>query len=141
MNHSITSHVQSSGSAHAGGEQLLGVFKGHAFAAAITMTEMDMRERTGMHWPAKGLRLSRSHVVLRCRRMCHMGRKVVLAIHLIDSEPTPLMGHVVACEYLGNGEHGVAVKLMPMEDNPLIADWVSSLWPVRPGSRRARSVM
>lgn len=113
----------------------VGSVKGHPFAAVITMAELDSTERIGIPWQVKGVRLSRSHVVLQSRRMCHLGRKVVLAVHMIDSVPTALMGKVVGCEYTTQGKHAVAVELAVMEENPEISEWVHSLHPSRANHR------
>jgi hypothetical protein len=111
----------------------MGEYPGHPFAGQLTMAELDAVERPGQHWPVRGVRLSRSHLILRSRRMCHIDRRVVVAVHLIDSIPTPLVGYVAACEYSGAGHHTIAIRLEVAEENQMIAAWVASLCPMKGG--------
>jgi hypothetical protein len=113
----------------------IAAIKGHPFAAVITMAELDATERIGVPWQVKGVKLSRSHVVIQSRRMCHLGRKVVLAVHMIDAVPTALLGKVVGCEYTTQGRHAIGIELVVMEENPEINEWVTSLNPARANHR------
>jgi hypothetical protein len=56
--------------------------------------------------------------------MCFTGRRLVMAVHLIDSEPVALLGVVQSCEYEGEGLCNVAVEFLPMLDRAEIRDWV-----------------
>jgi hypothetical protein len=100
---------------------------GVKFDAELDMTELDDRERPGPTWSAKGRELGRSHLILRTRRMCHLNRRVLVAVHLIDDRPVPLFGRVLNCEYDGDGLYKVDLELMRVPDRPEIAAWLDSL--------------
>ena len=57
--------------------------------------------------------------------MCYPGRRVLAAVHLIDSEPVPLFGRVVACDYDTDGLYRVELELLPIPERPEIAAWVA----------------
>lgn len=117
---------------------LLADYPGLPFEALLTITELDEHAKPGLHWQAHGLRRTELHVVLRCRRLLHPGRTVVMASHLVDDAPEPLAGRVLECVPDGDRHHGVVVRLEQVPDHPAVAEWIASLWPVRPGSRRLR---
>jgi hypothetical protein len=97
---------------------------GHDFDAELDATELDERERPTTTWTARGRRLSRAGIVMRSRRMCHGGRRILLAVHLIDSEPVPLYGLVRACEYDGEGMYQVTLDFLPVPEKPEVKDWL-----------------
>lgn len=113
-------------------------YPGLPFEALLTITELDEHARPGLHWQAHGLRRTKLHVVLRCRRVLHPGRAVVMASHLVDDAPEPLAGRVVECVPVGERHRGVVLRLERVPEHPAIEAWFDSLWPVRPGSRRLR---
>ncbi|MEI7658092.1 MAG: hypothetical protein WCK33_08515 [Phycisphaerae bacterium] len=117
---------------------LLADYPGLPFEALLTITELDEHGKPGLHWQAHGLRRSDLHVVFRCRRLLHPGRTVVMASHLVDDAPEPLAGCVLECVPGGERHHGVVVRLDKVPEHPAVAEWLASLWPVRPGSRRLR---
>ena len=117
---------------------LLPDYPGLPFEALLTITELDEHGRPGLHWQAQGVRRTELHVVLRCRRLLHPGRTLVMASHLVDDAPEPLAGRVLECVPEGDRHHGVVVRLERIPEDPAIEAWLSSLWPVRPGSRRLR---
>lgn len=92
--------------------------------AEMDACELDDRERPGPVWTARGLTLSRSNLVFRSRRMCYPGRRLLVAVHLIDDRPTPLFGCVHACEYDGEGLYRVDLDLLPVPDRQDVRDWV-----------------
>lgn len=97
---------------------------GSRFDADMEMTELDDRERPGPTWTGKGRELSRSHMVVRSRRMSYVGRQILVAIHLIDDRPVPLLGRVYVCEYDGDGQYKLGLDLLPIPERPEIRDWI-----------------
>lgn len=97
---------------------------GHRFDAELDMTELDDRDRPGPTWSGRGRELSRSHLVLRSRRMCYVGKQILVAIHLIDDRPVPLLGRVFSCEYDGDGQYKIGLDLHPIPERPEIRDWI-----------------
>jgi hypothetical protein len=97
---------------------------GVRFDAELDLCELDDRERPGPVWTARGRELSRSHLVVRSRRMCYAGRRVLVAVHLIDDEPVPLLGRVLGCDYDGDGLYKVEMELLKVPDRPEIAVWI-----------------
>jgi hypothetical protein len=100
--------------------------KGSRFDADMEMTELDDRERPGPTWSGRGRELSRSHLVVRSRRMTYAGRQILVAVHLIDDKPVPLLGRVYLCEYDGDGQYKIGLDLLPIPDRPEIRDWILS---------------
>lgn len=99
---------------------------GARFDAELDITELDDRERPGPTWTGKGRELSRSHLVLRSRRMSYVGRTMLVAIHLIDDRPVPLFGRVYQCEYDGDGQYKIGLDLLPVPERPETRDWIMS---------------
>ena len=97
---------------------------GVKFDADLDLTELDDRDRPGLVWSGRGRELSRAHMVLRSRRMCYQGRRLLIAVHLIDDRPVPLMGRVTSCEYDGDGLYRVEVELMQVPERPEINQWL-----------------
>lgn len=100
--------------------------KGAPFAAELDVCEMDERERPGLTWAARARELSRSMLTFRSRRMCYVDRLLLVAVHLIDSSPTPLFGQVVGCSYEGEGEYEVRLSLLPVPQRPEVHLWLES---------------
>ncbi|QYU68041.1 hypothetical protein J4558_24850 [Leptolyngbya sp. 15MV] len=88
------------------------------------MSELDERDRPGPTWAARGRELSRSHMIIRSRRMCYANRRILVAVHLVDDLPVPLFGRVINCEYDGDGLYRVELELMKVPDKPEIALWI-----------------
>jgi hypothetical protein len=99
---------------------------GYPFVAEIDVAELDVRAKPGIAWAAKAMTLSRSHVVIRSRRMCYIGTRLIIGVHLIDDEPMPLCGTVCSCEYLAEGSHIVDIDLEPVPENSDVAGWLAS---------------
>jgi hypothetical protein len=99
---------------------------GVRFDAELDLTELDDRDRPGLVWSARGRELSRAHLVLRSRRMCYTGRRILLAVHLIDDAPVPLMGRVTSCDYDGDGMYKVELELMQVPHRPEIVQWIEA---------------
>lgn len=99
---------------------------GHPFAADLDATELDDRLRPGLLWSAKGRELSRSQLVFVSRRMIHVGRMVLVAVHLIDDQPVPLFGKVTECDYESDGLHRVVLDFLPIPDADSVKDWIRS---------------
>ena len=97
---------------------------GVRFDAELDLSELDDRDRPGPVWTARGRELSRSHLILRSRRMCYQGRRVLVAVHLIDDKPVPLVGRVTACEYDGDGLYRVDLELIQVPTKPEITQWI-----------------
>jgi hypothetical protein len=96
---------------------------GHPFRADVDIAEIDDRSRPGMAWAARTLSLSRSQLVILSRRMSYPKRIMLVAVHLIDAKPTPLMGRVTECEYHSDGLYRIALDLIPLPDSEVIANW------------------
>lgn len=96
------------------------------FSAELDASELDERLRPGPAWTARARELSRSHIVLTSRRMCYVGRLVLLAIHLIDAEPTPLLARVVSCEYDGEGLYRLDLDLLECPEHREIKVWIEA---------------
>lgn len=96
------------------------------FDAELDLCELDDRERPGPTWSGKGRELSRSHVIFCSRRMCHHGRRILVAVHLIDDKPVPLFGRVASCDYDGDGLYRVELELQKAPDQTDVAGWVVS---------------
>lgn len=98
--------------------------RGHCFDTELDVSELDDRDRPGPTWTGRGRELSRSHLILRSRRMCYVGRQIIVAIHLIDDRPVPLMGRVYTCDYDGDGQYKIGIELLPIPERTEIRDWI-----------------
>ncbi|MFO0833535.1 MAG: hypothetical protein U0638_01080 [Phycisphaerales bacterium] len=98
----------------------------HPFNAELDAAELDERWRPGTTWTAKARGLGRSHLVLQSRRMTYVGRVIVAAVHLIDSEPVALMGRVSVCEYEQEGLYRIELELLPVPGQGPIREWVTA---------------
>jgi hypothetical protein len=98
---------------------------GHPFRADIDIAEINDRSRPGMAWAARTHSLSRSHLVILSRRMSYPKRIMLVAVHLIDAKPTPLMGRVTECEYHADGLYRIVLELIPLPESEVIAQWLS----------------
>ncbi len=115
--------------------------RGVRFEADLDASELDDRERPGPTWTARGRELSRAALTLRTRRMCYVGRLILVAVHLVDDQPAPLLGRVAVCEYDGDGMYRVELELLPVPERDAIRAWVeargarhSRPGPVRPAA-------
>lgn len=99
---------------------------GHRFEAELDASELDDRMRPGGTWGARAREISRSGMILVSRRMCYHGRLIVLAVHLIDDAPVPLMGRVIGCEYEADGLYRTELELLPMPAQGPIPEWVTA---------------
>lgn len=97
---------------------------GRPFSAELDASEIDERLRPGPVWTARARELSRSHIIIASRRMCYVGRVVIMAIHLIDAEPTPLFGRVIDCEYDGDGLYRLDIDLLECPEHREIKTWL-----------------
>ena len=96
---------------------------GFPFKADVDMAELDDRSRPGPAWAARAQTLSRSHIVVLSRRMSYPRRILLLAIHMIDARPTPLVGRVIECEYHADGLYRVVLELLPLPEPETVAMW------------------
>jgi len=99
--------------------------QGHPFDAELDVSELDERLKPGPPFPGRAAILSRSKLVLLTRRMTYKGRLLLIAIHLIDDVPTPLLGVVDSCDYHGEGQHRIVLSLKPVEELHGVATWVN----------------
>lgn len=99
--------------------------QGHPFSAELDAAELDDRERPGAPWTAKAQIINRSHLVLLSRRMCFLGRLVIVAVHLVDDQPMILLGRTVECEYHGEGLYRVILELQKLTHNLDIDTWIT----------------
>jgi hypothetical protein len=99
------------------------VARGHPFRADVDMAELDDRARPGIAWAARTMSLSRSHLTLLSRRMSYPKRVMLVAVHLIDAKPTPLMGRVTECEYHADGVYRIVLELIPLPESEVLAQW------------------
>jgi hypothetical protein len=100
--------------------------QGHRFDAFLDCAELDDRMRPGHTWTARARELSRAHVIVSSRRMCYPGRIILLAIHLIDDAPAPLMGRVYSCDYDADALYRVDLDLLPMPVAGAHRDWFAA---------------
>jgi hypothetical protein len=96
---------------------------GHPFKADVDIAEIDDRARPGLAWAARTMSLSRSNLVLLSRRMSYPKRIMLVAVHLIDAKPTPLMGRVTECEYHADGLYRIVLELIPLPESEIISQW------------------
>ncbi|MEM7623606.1 MAG: hypothetical protein AAF235_10450 [Planctomycetota bacterium] len=99
--------------------------RGRSFDAELDIAEIDERGRAGPIWQATANSLSRSNLLICTRRMCYVGREIVIAVHLIDDQPIPLFGRVFSCEYQGDGMHQVDIDLLEVPDDADITAWAA----------------
>jgi hypothetical protein len=99
---------------------------GVRFDAELDVAELDDRGRPGMPWTAQARELSRSGLAIRTRRMCYIGRILLIAVHLIDDSPVPLCGRVVHCAYDGDGMYRVELDLQRIPSRPNISAWLAT---------------
>jgi hypothetical protein len=97
---------------------------GLRFDAELDLSELDDRDRPGLVWSARGRELSRAHMALRSRRMCYQGRRLLIAVHLIDDKPVLLVGKVTGCDYDGDGLYRVDLDLIQVPSRPEIMQWI-----------------
>jgi hypothetical protein len=96
---------------------------GHPFKADLDLAEIDDRQRPGPSWAARAHTLSRSHLVVLSRRMSYPKRIMLVAVHLIDARPTPLVGKVLECEYHAEGMYRIVLELLPLPEPEILAIW------------------
>jgi len=96
------------------------------FDAELDTAELDDRERPGPTWSARARNISRSTLTFVSRRMCYAGRRIVVAVHLIDDRPTPLFGVVRNCEYESEGLYRTELTLAPVPDRSSIQTWIAN---------------
>lgn len=96
------------------------------FDAELEVSELDDRDRPGPCWAARGRELSRGLLIFRSRRMCYVGKRCLVAVHLIDDRPVPLFGKVNACEYDNDGLYRVDLELMVLPEKPDVATWLEA---------------
>jgi len=96
---------------------------GYPFRADIDIAELDYRAKPGIAWAARTSSLSRSHLTVLSRRMSYPERIMLVAVHLIDARPTPLMGKVVECEYHAEGLYRIVLELLPLPDSDVLSQW------------------
>lgn len=96
-----------------------------SFHAEVDCSELDDRDRPGATWVAHTTSISRSSITLRSRRMCYVGRQVVMAVHLIDDRPSALFGRVVSCEYDAEGMHVLDLDLLPVPTSAPVLAWLN----------------
>src|SRR5947209_4258606 len=90
---------------------------GHPFRADIDIAEMDDRGRPGLAWAARTMTLSRSHLTVLSRRMSYPKRIMLVAVHLIDAKPTPLLGRVAECDYHSDGLYRIVLELIQLPES------------------------
>lgn len=105
---------------------------GHPFSADLDLAELDDRQRPGAAWAARSQILSRSHLVILSRRMSYLNRVLVVAVHLVDDNPVPLLGKVTECDYHADGLYRITLNLLPITQFEFINAWINNL-----GGRRA----
>lgn len=99
---------------------------GFTFEAEIECGELDDRGRPGAAWACRARQLSRSELVFMSRRMCYRDRRLIVAVHKIDSDPVPLLGRVATCDYESDGLYRVALELLPLPDDRFLRDWIEA---------------
>lgn len=103
-----------------------GVF---SFKAELDLAELDARGRPGPSWPGRGMDISRGALWFRSRKLCYPDRELLLAVHLVDDQPTPLCGLVAKCDYDGEGLYVTHLKLKSLPRSDLVKQWLLGLHP------------
>lgn len=131
MNHALSSTTPAkvTHSITPANTQLLPEVRGQRFDAGVTGSELNETLLPGPRWSARAIRISRSHLVISCKRMTYVGRSVLLAVHKIDSSPLVLAGTVEACDYASSGLYVIAVALAAVPESDSIAQWANSFTP------------
>lgn len=101
------------------------------FKPDLDLAELSDRNTPGPAWSGRGEALSRSHLILRSRAMCYLGRRLLVVVHLIDAEPVLLSGKVLACEYLGECLHRTILELEPTPRDSKLNEWLHAQSPKR----------
>lgn len=97
------------------------------FKADLDLTELDTRSRPGATWPGKGIDICRSSMWFRSRKLCYPDRELLVAVHLVDDQPTPLCGVVAKCDYDGEGLYVTQLKLQALPRSDVVKQWLLSL--------------
>ena len=97
------------------------------FKADLDLTELDSRGRPGASWPGKGIDICRSSMWFRSRKLCYPDRELLVAVHLVDDQPTPLCGVVSKCDYDGEGLYVTQLALQALPRSDLVKQWLLSL--------------
>ena len=97
--------------------------QGARFTADVDLCELDEHQRPGSIWPARTALLSRSNLVILSRRMSFVGRWLLVAVHLIDDTPTPLMGRVTQCDYYADSLYKIVVELVRLSPGDSAHRW------------------
>jgi hypothetical protein len=85
------------------------------FDAELELAEID-HGKTGPPWSARARTLSTSSLSFSSRRMCYVDRRLVIAVHRLDSEPLMLLGRVTDCRYDADGLYTVDLELLPTDE-------------------------
>jgi hypothetical protein len=93
----------------------------------LDLTELDTRGRPGATWPGKGIDICRSSMWFRSRKLCYPDRELLVAVHLVDDQPTPLCGIVSKCDYDGEGLYVTQLTLQALPRSDLVKQWLLSL--------------
>lgn len=101
------------------------------FKPDLDLAELSDRNHPGHTWTGRGESLSKSHMVFRSRSLCYVGRRLIIAVHLIDSQPALLVGKVLACEYLGECQHRTILQLETLPAEGKINEWLHARAPKR----------
>jgi hypothetical protein len=104
---------------------------GRPFRADVDMAELDSRGRPGATWTAHSQHLGRGNLSVLTRRVAYEGSTLVVAVHLLDSEPTVLCGVVRACDYVGEGIHRLILDLQPVPSVEEVTRWAMGRAPRR----------
>jgi len=59
--------------------------------------------------------------------MLFASRRLFVAIHLVDSDPVPLCGRVISCEYEGDGLYHAELDLEHIAQDSPIHAWARTL--------------
>jgi hypothetical protein len=101
--------------------------RGHSFSADLDVAEIDEKAHPGPTWSARAATISRSHLVVLSRRMTYPSRYLLVAVHLVDDRPVPLLGKVTACDYDGEGLYHIVLELVPIPTKLAVEPWIASL--------------
>lgn len=96
----------------------------HEFDAELDVAELDERLRPVTTWSARSSAVNRSSLTIRSRRMCYTKKMLLVAVHLIDDQPTILAGRVTSCEYDGEALYTVKIELVPRPSSEEIRQWI-----------------
>jgi hypothetical protein len=96
------------------------------FHAELDVAELGDRDEPGPAWTARAESISRSRIAFRSRALSYPGRRLIIAVHLVDGEPVGFAGKVVSCDYCGTGLYHTVLELEYIPREGKAREWLLS---------------